>query len=60
MSARHQHDGNCEAARAEGTKPRLLSNDAATSHCFRLGFSSIRTDRIQAGLKRLESVIARR
>lgn len=32
---------------------------AATRHCFRLGFSSIRTDRIEPGIERLGTVLAR-
>ena len=32
---------------------------AASRHCFRLGFSSIRTDRIAVGIERLGRVIAR-
>jgi GntR family transcriptional regulator/MocR family aminotransferase len=52
-----------EAARSEGVviEPGdVFSRDeAATRHCFRLGFSSIRTDRIETGIKRLGSVLAR-
>jgi GntR family transcriptional regulator/MocR family aminotransferase len=33
-------------------------DEAATRHCFRLGFSSIRTDRIEAGIERLGAVLA--
>jgi GntR family transcriptional regulator/MocR family aminotransferase len=37
----------------------VFSKDtAATRHCFRLGFSSIRNDRIEAGMERLGMVIA--
>jgi GntR family transcriptional regulator/MocR family aminotransferase len=32
-------------------------NERANRHCFRLGFSSIRTDRIEPGLARLGSVL---
>jgi len=38
----------------------VFSMDAETSRdCFRLGFSSIRTDRIAAGVERLGTVLAR-
>lgn len=38
----------------------VFSMDEATSrHCFRLGFSSIRTDRIEAGVARLAEAVAR-
>lgn len=52
-----------EAARAEGVviEPGdvfSMSPDA-TRHCFRLGFSSIRTDRIAAGMAKLGEVFAR-
>jgi GntR family transcriptional regulator/MocR family aminotransferase len=51
-----------EAARAEGVviEPGdVFSKDAdATRHCFRLGFSSIRTDRIAPGITRLGAVWA--
>lgn len=52
-----------EAARAEGVviEPGNVfsANGDATRHCFRLGFSSIRTDRIEAGIERLGAVVAR-
>ncbi|MBI3699164.1 MAG: PLP-dependent aminotransferase family protein [Afipia sp.] len=35
------------------------SEPGATRHCFRLGFSSIRTDRIEEGLQRLGGIIRR-
>ncbi len=51
-----------EAARGQGVviEPGdVFSMDAAaTRHCFRLGFSSIRTDRIEPGIERLGSVFA--
>lgn len=38
----------------------VFSKDEATSrHCFRLGFSSIRTERIEAGVARLAAIVAR-
>jgi len=50
------------AARAQGVviEPGdVFSMDpAATRHCFRLGFSSIRTDRIEPGIERLGTVLA--
>jgi GntR family transcriptional regulator / MocR family aminotransferase len=50
-----------EAARSEGVviEPGgvFSTSEAATRHCFRLGFSSIRTDRIEAGIARLGSVL---
>jgi GntR family transcriptional regulator/MocR family aminotransferase len=50
-----------EAARGEGVviEPGgvFSTNEAATRHCFRLGFSSIRTDRIEPGIARLGSVL---
>jgi GntR family transcriptional regulator / MocR family aminotransferase len=50
-------------ARAEGVviEPgEVFSMDeTATRHCFRLGFSSIRTDRIEPGIERLGMVLAR-
>ncbi|MEW6644839.1 MAG: PLP-dependent aminotransferase family protein [Pseudomonadota bacterium] len=50
------------AARAEGVviEPGdvFSADDHASRHCFRLGFSSIRTDRIEAGIQRLGQVIA--
>ena len=52
-----------EAARTEGVviEPGdvFSINPDATRHCFRLGFSSIRTDRIAAGIAKLGDVIAR-
>ncbi|MBN9325055.1 MAG: PLP-dependent aminotransferase family protein, partial [Delftia acidovorans] len=52
-----------EAALAEGVviEPGNIfsANEDSTRHCFRLGFSSIRTDRIEAGMERLGSVVAR-
>ncbi|WP_128923889.1 PLP-dependent aminotransferase family protein [Bradyrhizobium guangxiense] len=52
-----------EAARAEGVviEPGdvFAMNPDATRHCFRLGFSSIRTDRIAAGIAKLGEVLAR-
>jgi GntR family transcriptional regulator/MocR family aminotransferase len=52
-----------EAALAEGVviEPGNVfsANEDSTRHCFRLGFSSIRTDRIEAGIERLGSVVAR-
>jgi GntR family transcriptional regulator / MocR family aminotransferase len=52
-----------EAARAEGVviEPGdvFSMDERATRHCFRLGFSSIRTDWIEAGIERLGSVLAR-
>jgi GntR family transcriptional regulator/MocR family aminotransferase len=52
-----------EAARAEGVviEPGdvFSMDENASRHCFRLGFSSIRTDRIEAGIERLGQVIAR-
>lgn len=52
-----------EAARAEGVviEPGdvFSMNPEATRHCFRLGFSSIRTDRIAAGIAKLSEVLAR-
>jgi len=52
-----------EMARAEGVviEPGNVfsANENDTRHCFRLGFSSIRTDRIEPGLERLGSVLAR-
>jgi GntR family transcriptional regulator/MocR family aminotransferase len=35
-------------------------DEAATRHCFRLGFSSIRTDRIEPGIERLGMVLEQR
>lgn len=53
-----------EAARGEGVviEPGEVfsMNESATRHCFRLGFSSIRTDRIEPGLARLGSVLRSR
>jgi GntR family transcriptional regulator / MocR family aminotransferase len=50
-----------DAARCEGVviEPgEVFSiNESATRHCFRLGFSSIRTDRIEPGLARLGAVL---
>lgn len=50
------------AARAQGVviEPGdvFSMDEAATRHCFRLGFSSIRTDRIEAGIERLGAVLA--
>jgi GntR family transcriptional regulator/MocR family aminotransferase len=50
-----------EEARAEGVvieSGQIFSMDeSATRHCFRLGFSSIRTDRIESGIERLGSVL---
>jgi len=34
-------------------------DENASRHCFRLGFSSIRTDRIEVGIERLGQVLAR-
>jgi GntR family transcriptional regulator/MocR family aminotransferase len=52
-----------EAARAEGVviEPGdvFSMNADATRHCFRLGFASIRTDRIAAGTAKLGEVFAR-
>ncbi|MFB9269816.1 PLP-dependent aminotransferase family protein [Bradyrhizobium erythrophlei] len=52
-----------ELARAEGVviEPGdvFSMNESASRHCFRLGFSSIRTERIEAGIERLGKVIAR-
>jgi GntR family transcriptional regulator/MocR family aminotransferase len=52
-----------EAARREGVviEPGdvFSINPEATRHCFRLGFSSIRTDRIAAGMAKLGEVFAR-
>lgn len=52
-----------EAARTRGVviEPGdvFSMDEAATRHCFRLGFSSIRTDRIEAGIERLGTVLAR-
>jgi GntR family transcriptional regulator/MocR family aminotransferase len=52
-----------EAARTEGVviEPGdvFSMDELATRHCFRLGFTSIRTDRIEAGIERLGSVLAR-
>jgi GntR family transcriptional regulator/MocR family aminotransferase len=49
-------------ARAQGVviEPGdVFSKDTvATRHCFRLGFSSIRTDRIEPGIERLGMVIS--
>lgn len=51
-----------QAARAEGVviEPGdvFSMNADATRHCFRLGFSSIRTDRIAPGIARLGQVFA--
>ncbi|WP_146690483.1 PLP-dependent aminotransferase family protein [Bradyrhizobium canariense] len=51
------------AARTEGVviEPGdvFSMEETATRHCFRLGFSSIRTDRIEPGIERLGSVLAR-
>ena len=51
-----------EAARARGVviEPGEVfsMNEAASRHCFRLGFSSIRTDRIEPGIERLGMVLA--
>jgi GntR family transcriptional regulator/MocR family aminotransferase len=51
-----------EAARAQGVviEPGdvFSMDEAATRHCFRLGFSSIRTDRIEPGIERLGAVLA--
>ncbi|WP_434853277.1 PLP-dependent aminotransferase family protein [Bradyrhizobium sp. HKCCYLS1011] len=53
-----------EAARAEGVviEPGdvFSINPDATRHCFRLGFSSIRTDRIAPGVTKLGEVFAGR
>jgi GntR family transcriptional regulator/MocR family aminotransferase len=53
-----------EAARGDGVviEPGEVfsMNESATRHCFRLGFSSIRTDRIEPGLARLGSVLRNR
>lgn len=50
-----------EAARIDGVviEPGEVfsMNESATRHCFRLGFSSIRTDRIEPGIARLGSVL---
>jgi GntR family transcriptional regulator / MocR family aminotransferase len=50
-----------DAARDEGVviEPGDIfsMNESATRHCFRPGFSSIRTDRIVPGIERLGSVI---
>jgi GntR family transcriptional regulator/MocR family aminotransferase len=52
-----------DAARAEGVviEPGdvFSMNSDATRHCFRLGFASIRTDRIAAGTAKLGEVFAR-
>jgi len=52
-----------EEARAEGVviEPGdvFSVDENASRHCFRLGFSSIRTDRIEAGLQRLGHVVER-
>jgi len=52
-----------QAALAEGVviEPgAVFSMDENVSrHCFRLGFSSIRTDRIEAGIEKLGSVVAK-
>jgi GntR family transcriptional regulator/MocR family aminotransferase len=52
-----------EAARAEGVviEPGDVFSMTPGTHvrCFRLGFSSIRTDRIEAGIERLGRLIAR-
>jgi GntR family transcriptional regulator / MocR family aminotransferase len=51
------------AARAEGVviEPGdvFSMDERTTRHCFRLGFSSIRTDRIEAGIERLGAVLAK-
>ncbi|MCA1454167.1 PLP-dependent aminotransferase family protein [Bradyrhizobium sp. BRP22] len=53
-----------EKARARGVviEPGdvFSMHEAATRHCFRLGFSSIRTDRIEPGMECLGSVVAGR
>jgi GntR family transcriptional regulator/MocR family aminotransferase len=33
-------------------------DESVSRHCFRLGFSSIRTDRIEVGIEKLGEVIA--
>jgi GntR family transcriptional regulator/MocR family aminotransferase len=52
-----------EAARAEGVviEPGdvFAVEEGAQRRCFRLGFASIRTDRIEAGLERLGRLIAK-
>ncbi|WP_315831299.1 PLP-dependent aminotransferase family protein [Bradyrhizobium prioriisuperbiae] len=52
-----------ERARAEGVviEPGdvFSMDENASRHCFRLGFSSIRTDRIEPGIRQLGQVIAR-
>ena len=52
-----------QAALAEGVviEPGEVFSmtEDATRHCFRLGFSSIRTDRIEAGIERLGRLIRR-
>jgi GntR family transcriptional regulator / MocR family aminotransferase len=52
-----------EAARAEGVvieSGNVFSmTEGASSRCFRLGFASIRTDRIEAGIERLGRLIAK-
>jgi len=51
-----------ERARLEGVviEPGGIfsMNPEATKNCFRLGFSSIRTDRIESGVKRLGAVLS--
>jgi GntR family transcriptional regulator / MocR family aminotransferase len=51
-----------EAARREGVviEPGEVfsMNESATRHCFRLSFSSIRTDRIESGIARLGTVFS--
>ncbi|MGA7803874.1 PLP-dependent aminotransferase family protein [Bradyrhizobium sp.] len=51
-----------DSARAEGVviEPGDVFSirEDDTSHCFRLGFSSIRTDRIEPGMKRLGAVLS--
>lgn len=54
--------GLAKAARDEGIliEPGdVFSIDQSEGRCFRLGFSSIRTDRIEAGITRLGRLIAR-
>ena len=60
----HRHYGACRGSAGRGrgdrTRRRVLDGCDGTRHCFRLGFSSIRIDRIEPGIERLGRLIARR